>query len=1058
MPIKKFKKISLLFLTTIPITSSIFLATSFKSASRQKTISKIMSNKSRIEQILSRKINSDWNEEDLFVEMIKAGFLENQIEKIEKISSKNNKTNSNLFSTSNWKITLNSKNGDNKNEIINLIHSWNNSNSLPVNLSNIREDVYAILLTKVYSAWSQEELQLAIDKKYEANNIKVEKVISNNSYSSNFGWKKDTWNFLAISNKFESEMSIEHEWLEEIKTLIDINKIKNNLQKILNTKENSNWTEQDLEETIVIEGIDLAKGITVKKESNKNVNGENITTWIFTGNGTVNNNFKYNKFTRLEHHWKEKVFEVNNIYKIKNQLEQILNKRVNSVWTQAELQLAIDEAKFDEKGAIIVELQEKISNRSWSMGWKKSFWSFKSIDSEKSKFEGIITLEHEYLSSTNQFKNISIIENDLQKLLNSRTKINWTKADLEREIVRNNLDIKGGITVEKLDYIESRSWVGDDKTDSWKIIGNGNLNNSFSYNESIILIHKWNNKYENTKKITSIKTYLQNVLDSKTNRAWTKATLEQAIVNANIDVSGGVIVEEIANNSRSWSGGLGQTKWNFTGKGSLNSPYKYKGTISLTHKWNDKKDTSINIETINNEISNLLKLNELIEKEWDLVLLQSKIDEKYGVGEITVSLDKTNQKQVGEIIKVSNTYLFKGNGKIDNVYKYNQSTTLIHNWEKPAKSLISIKTIETQLKNILNEKQDSNWDINELQMAIDALKLDFAKGITVEVIKNNKNTRSSETINVERQYKFVGNGTLLNEFKYNESITLLHKWNYKKDNSQHISKIEKDLQKILDSRKSSDWTKSELEAEIVKQKVDVERAIVVENIKSRIRSSQTLNYKSNWNFIGKGDQTNNYKYNENIILVHSWFKKEDTTSSISNIQSQLQKILDEKKTSEWNVGDLQNRVDKDYGSGEITVGSTRNITPYSSSIKNNQSRFTFIGNGSSLNDFQYNSSISLTQKWTTKVDTTKNINDYWSQIESAIRSIKFKVNTSTAEVINTVLSSLGEDSSGLKIKISMNIVGGNTTHIYIELIGLGNINNNYKFYNTTGTKSLYILH
>ncbi|ATZ18667.1 hypothetical protein ESOMN_v1c02850 [Williamsoniiplasma somnilux] len=1050
---KTLKHLTLLLLAMIPLVSLTILTLSFKEYSKQNSF--FLDDAQQIKTVLDEKNYDDWTETDLLNALVNAGISKKRILKIEKIENSILTNQENLKGNSKWGITLKTRIEGGNNKFITLNHSWNKANNKHKNLSYLRKEINELLLSKVYFGWTKQELQEKINQKYKVNNIKVAKE---NMITKNFArtkWKNNIWKFTGISKNFKGEIKLTHEWLEYEKHLLNISTIQNQLQNILNAKTEAQWTKQELENIIIKENLDNFGGIIAEKEQTEISDNQIITNWKFIGKGLKDNNFTYNGFIKLKHCLKVHKQQKLNIRKLRKDLQIILDRKIDSKWTQNELQTAIDEANFDVKGSIVVKRKNLDFNRSWKIEWTYESWDFQALGNENNnfKYNGLVTLNHKFFLSNNNVKDIKNIKNDLQNILNSRIHYAWTNLELESAIIKSNLDIRGGIKVEKATFKNSRSWFGDEQINQWNFIGKANDKNAFSYNGAITLNHQWSNKKDSTKNIAKVRKRLQDLLNSRTNSVWTKTELESAIVEKGIDVIGGITVEEIANKNRAASGGKHKSGWTFIGNGSLHSPYKYNDSTSLIHKWNDKKDISIDISNISEEINKLLALNSLTNDDWNLNVLQAKLDKKYGFGEMTISLHTTEQEKNDKFINIINRYSIKGNGSIDNDFEYKNSIIISHIWKKPFKYLLSIKDLAPELQDLINTKFDSKWNINDLQKAINELNLDLKNGITVVPIET-INNRSWENVQNQNKYKFIGNGTLKNDFKYNGEIILSQNWSYYKDVSIDINKINSKLQDILNSRTNSSWTKSEIENEIVKHNIDVEGGISVKEVMIKSRSSAFLNYKKSWEFIANGDENNVFKYKNKIILTHSWTQKEDTSINISHIANDLQKLIDEKPTSAWSLNNLQYRVNNKYGWNQITVLESKIITQYSFDAEMHKQNFTFIGSGNISNDKKYNGSINLTQTWYKKTNTTQRITVVNHEIRNVVFSRK-DIPWTKKELEQAIVDAGIDIAGGITVKSHGSQIGwpGQPSFTEWTITGNGKFENAWKY-----TGELFIKH
>ncbi|ATZ18983.1 hypothetical protein ESOMN_v1c06010 [Williamsoniiplasma somnilux] len=183
-------------------------------------------------------------------------------------------------------------------------------------------------------------------------------------------------------------------------------------------------------------------------------------------------------------------------------------------------------------------------------------------------------------------KDISVVKTDLQKVLDSKidkTK-NWVKSELEQAIVNANIDIVGGITVEEVKTIQGYASVTSQIT-TWKFIGHGTNENQYKYKGELELEFHWNNKIDAVS-IDNVNTKMQlNELLNTKNRnesnywSWSRTELEKAIVNAKIDIAGGITVQILKEDENNRIQEI-----LFIGNGNSSNDFSYSGKITLNHK------------------------------------------------------------------------------------------------------------------------------------------------------------------------------------------------------------------------------------------------------------------------------------------------------------------------------------------------------------------------------------------------------------------------------------------------------------------------------------------
>ncbi|WP_146063416.1 hypothetical protein, partial [Mesoplasma corruscae] len=109
-------------------------------------------------------------------------------------------------------------------------------------------------------------------------------------------------------------------------------------------------------------------------------------------------------------------------------------------------------------------------------------------------------------------ENISLIKDKLQNILNSKTDGKWSVEELNQAIIDDNIDVAGGISIDagqKLENFENKRVY---HKDTYTFTGNATFENTYKYNNSVTLIHEWNEVNDKTKDISTIKDQLQNIL------------------------------------------------------------------------------------------------------------------------------------------------------------------------------------------------------------------------------------------------------------------------------------------------------------------------------------------------------------------------------------------------------------------------------------------------------------------------------------------------------------------------------------------------------------------
>ncbi|PPE05869.1 hypothetical protein [Williamsoniiplasma lucivorax] len=348
-------------------------------------------------------------------------------------------------------------------------------------------------------------------------------------------------------------------------------------------------------------------------------------------------------------------------------------------------------------------------------------------------------------------KPISNIKTELQSLLDNRD-TPWTKQELEKEIVNQGFDVEGGITVER--QLTNRS-LGEIQH-NWIFIGHGSVNNDFKYNGQINLLHKI--PTDTTQPISNIQTTLQDILNSRTDKPWTKEELEKEIVYRQIDGKGGITVEKQLTPRTSSSN---NHTWRFIGHGNVDNAFKYRDEISLIH--NFSTNITEHISKISTKLQDILKSRPT--KPWTQLELQKAIaDAKLDIrGGITVQ-PKLAPRSINP---VNNTWTFFGHAEENPKFKYHGKIDLTHTFLVNEPEHIS--TISNDLWKILDSRTDKPWTASELEDEIVLRGIEIRGGIKVY----HQPTIRTNTTNKE-SFKFVGMASDKNTFKYNKDVTLEH--------------------------------------------------------------------------------------------------------------------------------------------------------------------------------------------------------------------------------------------------------------------------------------------
>ncbi|ATZ18664.1 hypothetical protein ESOMN_v1c02820 [Williamsoniiplasma somnilux] len=580
---------------------------------------------------------------------------------------------------------------------------------------------------------------------------------------------------------------------------------------------------------------------------------------------------------------------IKNILEIKNELQEILDKKLNQKWQIEELQKEIDKkwgtGQITVKFVPIIEYGKNeafnnVSNISFHKPYNDIYTFIGNASRENDfTYNGSINLIHSYSDINAKIRPISDIETYLQRILDSRKGKVWSKTELEQEVVNRGLDVKGGILVEEINVKNNRSSETKSRNTTWKFIGQADDNNDFHFNASISLEHSWNNKIDTTENIrnkTTI-TKLQNLLDSKNykNKTWTAELLKNEIVKQDIDVSlefGGITVQEVETTleTRSFTGGQKVTTWKFTGHGNLDNNGRYYGNVTLNHEWNDTKDTTQEINVIKDELIDLVNSIEYKNKNWTKDDLQDAINAKWVGAGITVEEKLVSQTRSWDEKQQTTIWTFTGNGDVTNQHPYKNTVDIKHNWVELISTTKNIEEIKSELVNILNEKKENAWSQEELQTKVDELY--GTKEITVIDPNENNVIHYSMKIKSGKSWIFRGNGekdSTTNKFKYYGEESITHEWFETISNTISVKNLKDDLQILLDSQSNKQHPWDILKLQNALDNKYGANAIIV-NISQQKIPNESGDHYDKYKFTGKSIGINGHQYIDEIELIHIW--------------------------------------------------------------------------------------------------------------------------------------------------------------------------------------------
>ncbi|ATZ17546.1 hypothetical protein ELUMI_v1c08250 [Williamsoniiplasma luminosum] len=366
-------------------------------------------------------------------------------------------------------------------------------------------------------------------------------------------------------------------------------------------------------------------------------------------------------------------------------------------------------------------------------------------------FGGSVTTVVACTSQIIYFTPITSIENELQEILNIQQDQPWKLKDLQTEV-----DTWYGAGTIKVNQIKTSTYSSNsiNHPDKYRFVGEK------IYIGSIILTHNWTEPVDNTQNISTIRTELNNLLKEKPNTAWNENELQQKIDEK--WPLGGVNFIKISS-PRASHEQLYYEQYLFFGKGNEDNPYQYFGAIMLIHDWRKTVDDTLPISDIKTSLKAILDMEE--NEAWNLKDLQTKIDEVYGLDEIIVeSTSSIRSSNPGETH--NNNYLFTGKGNANNEHWYSGTISLTHTWNPLISTTQDISLIQNELEKIVLS-QEQYWTKETLEQAIVDQKLDINGGITVSEVELSKEGKIPV-----KQWKFTGQGNVINEYKYDGSLEI----------------------------------------------------------------------------------------------------------------------------------------------------------------------------------------------------------------------------------------------------------------------------------------------
>ncbi|AVN61111.1 hypothetical protein [Mesoplasma florum] len=718
----------------------------------------------------------------------------------------------------------------------------------------------------------------------------------------------------------------------------------------------------------------------------------------------------------------------NDIKILQSKLEGILKSKTDAKWEVSELQKKVD-TEFGE-GEITVSFKDYTKVTSIA----KAEYIFKA---NNKKYTGELTLTQTYEIKDNKAEDIILIKAELENLVKTKPHTQWEQHDLQ-----NQIDTKygeGEITVTVSAYSDVKDNVGGNKkqgTITFKGNGSSEPDNKLKYQGTLDINHSYTEQTTvDQNQLNDAKTTLKKAkFDSKEKAisgiklayeykpatdSRADATGIQGVQTANVEYK----KSEIGDNS------------SFTVSLVLSDGYvlpeEQDATFEVIVGLNSRIDISKD-EAIQNDIKSIINDENHKEKAWDLKELQSVLDSKFGEEEFEASLDKPTESKIdnSELGKKSEKFIIVGKGSNANDKQYEGKIEVTHDFKVTA----NIDTIKSKLESILNddEHKEKAWTNLELETAIINAGIDVNGGVTVEL---KQITDSVGTIKHDDVWTITGNGTTENEFKYKGSIDLSHVWTTSKDTTKPLSDIETQLQAIVDAETSSAWDIEKLQGEVDKEYDGI--TVSLDN-GAEGYSSENEKHSEKIKFVAVGDISNSDPYTGELVLTHNWTTSKDTTKPLSDIETQLQAIVDAETSSAWDIEKLQGEVDKEYDG--ITVSLDNGAEGYSSENEKHSEKIKFVAVGDISNSDPYTGELVLTHNWTTSKDTTKPLSDIETQLQAIVDA-----ETSSAWDIEKLQGEVDKEYDGITVSLDNGAEGyssENEKHSEkIKFVAVGDISN-----------------
>ncbi|AVN62463.1 hypothetical protein CG001_02320 [Mesoplasma coleopterae] len=605
----------------------------------------------------------------------------------------------------------------------------------------------------------------------------------------------------------------------------------------------------------------------------------------------------------------------NDIIILQSKLQAILSSKTDARWEVSELQKKVDK-EFGE-GEITVSFKDYTKVTSIA----KAEFIFKA---NNKKYTGQLTLTQTYTIKENIAEDISLIKEELENLVKTKTHTQWDQTDLQNQI--NTKYGEAEITVTVGAYSDVTDNVGGNKKQAkitFKGNGTSEPDNKLKYQGKLDINHNY------TEQTTIDQNQLKDV----------KTTLEKAqFVSKEQAISGIKLAYEYKPETKNRTGTTGikgvqtaNVEYKKSEKGDKSSftvslvlsegyvlPEGQGATFEVIVGLNSRIDIKSDVN-IQNDIKSIINDENHKEKAWDLKELQSALDSKFGQGELSVK-EKTSEASTpketfnSELGAKSEDFTITGLGNSTNDKKYENSLDVTHEY-KIYGDLSSDTAIQNKISAIVNETNiDDNkphaekaWTQAELQKAIDA---EF--GASQISVSKDELKEKETTVNNEDEWIFKPADENSN---YKGEYSVKHSWiNY----VVSVNDVQTALNGAVKEGMTSDEAIKELKLVVIPGVKSIEATEHIDQTKgfAKVKFDVTVTLKENriWNDnkftgvfivtgskIGKKDKVTDTSINEELAKLGTSYVSETTAKAA--IEAAVKNVAGVTGITDWTLSD-----------------------------------------------------------------------------------------------------------------------------------------------------------